>query len=384
MDSKLNILFISSWFPTKDKPTFGNFVKIHAQTIALLHQVNIIYVCKSEQFDSKYHTEAEHFDQLNIYTTYFRPIKTGLKVLDVVFNSIRHFKTYLKQVKPFSEQADLVHANVVFPIGLIALSLKWKYHLKYVITEHWTIYLPENRRLLNGFKGLIFKLIIKNASKIIPVSAALKQMMLECDMQGQYALVSNTINTSLFNYQQKSKTDVFKFLHISTLVDEHKNGTGLLRAYKRLLDTGKAYHLTIISDGDIKPIENYAKSLGIEPKHLKFEGKQDPSGIAEYLKISDACVQFSNYETFGIVAAEALCCGTPVISTRVGFLTEFLEEKVGLFVGIGNENELSQAMLNIQNIDFDHKGNSALFSKRYNPKRIAHDYSKIYSDVLAQ
>lgn len=384
MDSKLNILFISSWFPTKDKPTFGNFVKVHAKTIALIHQVNIVYVCKSEQFDTKYHTETEQYDQLNINTTYFRPIKSGLKVLDFALNSIRHFKTYLKQVKQFSEQADLVHANVVFPIGFIALWCKWKYNLKYVVTEHWTIYLPENRHLLKGLKGLLFKLIAKNASKIIPVSDALKQMMLDCGMKGDYALVSNTINTSLFNYKDKSKTEVFKFLHVSTLVDEHKNGTGLLRAYKRLLDTGKAYHLTIISDGDIEPVENYAKSIGIEAKHLKFVGKQDPSGIAKYLKESDVCVQFSNYETFGIVAAEALCCGTPVISTKVGFLTKFLEEKVGRFVGIGNENELFEAMQSIQKLDFDYKGNSNFFSEQYNPKKIAQEYSAIYKDILSQ
>ena len=41
---------------------------------------------------------------------------------------------------------DLVHVQVALKAGLIALYLKWKYRIPYVLTEHWSGYYPEAQR----------------------------------------------------------------------------------------------------------------------------------------------------------------------------------------------------------------------------------------------
>ena len=40
---KLRILFLSSWFPDRNQPTLGNFVKRHAQAVALKHDVVVVH-----------------------------------------------------------------------------------------------------------------------------------------------------------------------------------------------------------------------------------------------------------------------------------------------------------------------------------------------------
>jgi len=42
--AKINVLFVSSWYPTRDKPTAGNFVQKHAEAVALYASVDVLHV----------------------------------------------------------------------------------------------------------------------------------------------------------------------------------------------------------------------------------------------------------------------------------------------------------------------------------------------------
>ena len=54
--------------------------------------------------------------------------------------------------------------------------------------------------------------------------------------------------------------------------------------------------------------------------------------IALEMQQANAFVHASNYETFSVVCAEALCCGTPVIASNVGGIPEFVNESNGILV----------------------------------------------------
>ena len=67
-------------------------------------------------------------------------------------------------------------------------------------------------------------------------------------------------------------------------------------------------------------IMDLAQSLGIE-ESLEFVGLVDQSELPVYYNAADVCVVPSYYESFGLVALEALACGTPVVASRVGGLS---------------------------------------------------------------
>ena len=52
-NSKIKVLFISSWFPNRVKPTFGNFVQKHAEAVSLFADVSILHVCFDENLTEK-------------------------------------------------------------------------------------------------------------------------------------------------------------------------------------------------------------------------------------------------------------------------------------------------------------------------------------------
>jgi D-inositol-3-phosphate glycosyltransferase len=56
---------------------------------------------------------------------------------------------------------------------------------------------------------------------------------------------------------------------------------------------------------------------GIE-QQVSFAGRVDQTVLPQYYSAADLLALPSVYESFGMVALEALACGTPVVATRVG------------------------------------------------------------------
>jgi D-inositol-3-phosphate glycosyltransferase len=71
--------------------------------------------------------------------------------------------------------------------------------------------------------------------------------------------------------------------------------------------------------GEIAYLRNLAARLGIAER-VSFLGAVDHERLPLYYSAADVCVVPSFYESFGLVALEAMACGTPVVASRVGGL----------------------------------------------------------------
>jgi D-inositol-3-phosphate glycosyltransferase len=68
-----------------------------------------------------------------------------------------------------------------------------------------------------------------------------------------------------------------------------------------------------------------ARKLGVE-RSVEFAGGVSQGRLPEYYAAADVLVIPSYYESFGLVALEALACGTPVLAARVGVAGELLQD----------------------------------------------------------
>jgi D-inositol-3-phosphate glycosyltransferase len=73
-------------------------------------------------------------------------------------------------------------------------------------------------------------------------------------------------------------------------------------------------------DGEMAHLRDLASQLGIAER-VNFMGAVDHERLPLFYSAADVCVVPSFYESFGLVALEAMACGTPVVASRVGGLT---------------------------------------------------------------
>jgi D-inositol-3-phosphate glycosyltransferase len=73
-----------------------------------------------------------------------------------------------------------------------------------------------------------------------------------------------------------------------------------------------------------------------------FLGSRAQDTLPYYYSAAEVCVVPSHYESFGLVALEAMACGTPVIASRVGGLQLTVEDGVnGFLVPVGDADALA-------------------------------------------
>lgn len=122
---------------------------------------------------------------------------------------------------------------------------------------------------------------------------------------------------------------------------------------------------------------------------MRYGGFQSPSQLAERLhKAAYLVVPSTGVESFGLVAIEAFCCGTPVIAARHGGLSDLIEHgKTGLLVAPGDVDALKEAISWAEHHPHEMaqmgKAARAEYLTRYTPE---HNYKilfAIYQEALA-
>jgi D-inositol-3-phosphate glycosyltransferase len=135
-------------------------------------------------------------------------------------------------------------------------------------------------------------------------------------------------------------------------VDPIKGVEVLLKALRQLSDVLPARPRLLFVGGDVDKLGEptgplasvaaLAEDLDLRDRVL-FAGSQPQDRLPVYYCAADVVAVPSRYESFGLVAVEAMACGTPVVASRVGGLKFTVEEGVsGLLVPPGDVEALAE------------------------------------------
>lgn len=288
----MKVLFLTPWYPSKKDEMSGLFVQKHVEAV-----------------------RAQEVEVRVIFAESWR--ETG-----------RQWKALRRE----GWMPDVVQLNVIQKQGLLALWLKKRYGIPYVIVEHWSGYLPENGmfKRLSAIKKRIYRRIAAQAEQVLCVSQRLQQAMQDCGIRAQqWGLIDNVVDGFFFEKVESRKTKVESkktkvesrktLLHVSCFDERAKNVKGLLRAAKMLSEKRQDWKLVLVGTGvDYTDVRAYADTLDIPEGLLEWTGELTPSEVAERMHEADALVLSSRYETYGVVLAEAAATGLPILSTPVG------------------------------------------------------------------
>lgn len=347
---KYNILFLATWYPSRLHPSNGIFIKRHALAVYKYCNVNVLYVASDADVISKtYDIIYSNEDSLNTVRVYYKKVLSNIPVVSTLLKLFRFVKsTYIgiNELKKRGGHFDLIHVNIVIPIGLIAIICKYLYGIPYVITENWTGYLPSDGTYKGFLIKLITKLIVNNAQAVTTVSEDLKKAMLSHKLHNEYFITPNVVDVDLFNIGEKtSSISKAQILHVSTLEDIQKNITGILSVVKKLSYKRQDFEFHIVGAGpQMKLHIRTAQESGIYNKTVFFYGYKSPAEIAGMMHMANFFVLFSNFENLPCVMIEAFASGIPVIATKTGGIPEHIYEHNGILVEPQNEDQLLDAI----------------------------------------
>lgn len=298
----------------------------------------------------------------------------------------KEWNRILDEIKP-----DLVHINCCW-MPCCALTQKWaqKKGYKVILTPHgmlepwimnrnyWTKKLPA---LL-----LFQKSAIKNADCIHATAESEKLNILKLGYNNKVEVIANGIDVDSIkikkSWERKRNILFLSRIHVKKGIEF------LLEAVSLLKSQLEGYTITIAGEGDkeyISSLKNKTKELNIE-KMIVFYGGVYGEKKWELYRNSDVFVLPTYSENFGIVVAEALASGTPVITTKGTPWEELNTEKCGWWAEIGT-NATKKALiefLEMSEIQLQKMGNNGriLVEKKYSNKVIAKEMKNLYNKLL--
>lgn len=343
----MNVLFLTPWYPSDKDAMSGLFVQKHAEAV-----------------------RAQGVDVRVIFSQGW-------------LDTWRQWKALRRK----GWMPDVVQLNVIQKQGVLAMWLKKRYGIPYVIIEHWTGYLPENLSVKPDTRHTqLMKYICREAEVVMPVSELLKDAMLSLGFNAKrWELIDNVVDDFFFEKPKSRKEHPgYKILLNITCFDEvHKNVKGLLRAAKILSERRQDWKLVLVGTGvDYKEVRAYADSLNFPAGLLEWTGEQSPMEVAEWLHQSDAFILSSRYETYGVVFAEAVAAGVPILSTPVGIAEDVADLIVPQEIAQNKPvrfAEFIETILWQTNCNADRKQKTNRFSAETIGKKLV----MIYEQVLA-
>jgi len=382
-----NVLWLVSWYPSKADAFTGDFIQRHAHAVGAFVNLTVLYIVKDQRIEvGKFELERSTEKNCTVYKVYYG--KTSNNRLIEKILSFRTYKRLQKQMYAQIEKEqgkpDLVHVHVAMKAGILALYLKKKYQLPYVVTEHWSGYFKDSTPNVytgNWLLNRLNKKVLQEASILFPVTENLGITINNNFVSVKYEVIPNVVDTDLFSYNSFTPERT-RFIHPSGM-DNNKNPTGILHACALLKQRGYDFELFMVGKLD-DSLLNLANELDLYKNNVTFKEAIFYTEVAKEMKASSALILFSNVESLPCVILEALCCGLPVLSSKVGGIDEVIDIENGVLVEKGNIEQFANAMSKLID-EYDMYNRESITQKasaRFNYNVVGKQYLDQYKKVI--
>ena len=140
-------------------------------------------------------------------------------------------------------------------------------------------------------------------------------------------------------------------------------------------------------DTEMGRLQELCHQLGLDAL-VAFVGSKDQMILPNYYAASEIVVMPSHYESFGLVALEAMAMGTPVIASEVGGLAYLVKDGVtGYHIPSRDAHALAQRIFDLLE---DHEGRDAMgdcaraYARLYAWSRVVKKMLSIYRRLLSE
>ena len=368
------VLHITCWWPHEQHPSFGVFIKEHvaaAQAAGWQGEVAVLLLLKSKK---KWQRSRSTVIQDGILVHVYK-LETNLQPL--LFNSpflikylaLKWLLNIAKRFKP-----DVIHAHVVYPAGYLGSFVASQMGLPLKLSEHWS---GIEKYAQKPLVGNAMHIAYSKADKILPVSQGLADTIttLFPECKNKIQVVPNVV-APCFVYKAKAKSESINITAAMNL-GSVKRPDLLIEGIKGLpQQLREKISLTVYGEGPMRAVlERQASEVDFTVVLPGFASKDT---LAAALQKSTLFVHASTFETFGVVVAEALCTGTPVVCS----ILPNLAAQISPAWGITCENTSTAwtaALIQALESNYDYAAIASAHQHTYSQEAIGKQLAAIYS-----
>jgi len=288
-----------------------------------------------------------------------------------------HIPEFAERVLEFARckglEYDLIHSHY-WMSGMAAILLKEKWNVPFVQMFH-TLGQMKNRVAGNGEAEGSYRTdgearIMRAADRIIaatPAELAQLQWLYGCDTR-KIVVVPPGVNLNHFYPIPKDEAREYTGISLSDKnilyvgrIEPLKGIDTLIQAIGMMAGYGivnrQELSVTIVGGDpnvsreemtdEMSRLQDLRAEYGIGDI-ITFLGKREQDTLPYYYSSADVVVMPSHYESFGMVALEAMACGTPVVASEVGGLAFLIRDsETGYHIRGDNPNELCDRLTSL-------------------------------------
>lgn len=322
-ESSMRVLHITNWYPHAQDPLGCLFVKRHIDALRISGEHDVWQVCVRHTRRWGWRSKPLHADREfrldGPFRSYWLIEQLSFLLLLWAWITRDRSRTY-----------DLVNIVIAYPNATRITLLRRLFGVPVTLTEHWTAYHFSFRATGRGLDRI--RNIFRHGVPVVVVSRSLAADIerFSGGHEIPFHIVDNVVDER-FSHTASAMMEPGRFFAIGGLRPPKRMDV-LLEAIARARAAGFPASLRIAGIGEqLHALRAQAHALGIAD-HVAFLGEVDAQHVATELRAAHALLHASEHETYSVVCAEALCCGTPVVASAVGPVPTFVNTGNGALV----------------------------------------------------
>lgn len=373
----MKVLFITNIYPSLREPNRGVFIQNQVRALKKKGiEISVLVLdYRSLRHNKKIGFRIERNEGVNVYNFSF-PISPFHGIQYLLSDLITDY-AFQRTVELYG-LPDIVHGH--FLEGSYGIKyIKKKYGIPCVVTEHGSNVLLRNRTKIDTKH---MKKLYNGIDKVIFVGNAQNEDAKDLELNN--SLVIPNVIPAYFKCNKKVKTDkCFIFITVANLIPSKRIDV-LIKAFNFVVTDDCNTRLVIVGSGKMEnDLKNLVKDLRLE-NHVIFKGIVKNIDLVDLYNGANCFVLPSIFETFGLVYAEALCCGLPIISVNNGGINEIIESSCDYAKIISADcvELLANTMKEIMKSEFDKNFISMEYCNKFSEDVVSNKIIKLYCDIL--
>lgn len=374
------ILHITNWYPNPWHAHEGIFIKNQLDAFSEISDSTIVNIQsrKSDTIFTFHHKKYKKNEE-----GYFILSSTPWQRLHEIFTTILLIYVLFKKK---ANKFNIIHIHIAYPLLVHYWILKLIIKKPILISEHWSayhynFYLDHDNKNLNPIKS-----VFRNRLPLITVSKSLLNDInrFSGTYQVSSSIIPNFIDNVFFSSEILKNLQTSPTFFTVNLWRDIKNPFSMLKAFALLSSSGYNFNLIIGGYGPLlEKMVDYVNSTSLA-HHTQFLGKMDSNQIYESLKISDAYLFSSEYETFSVACAQALCTGTPLIGPMIDAISEYATPLDWKVVEQNDVNNWHSALVSfIENrFNYNHDDIATRARSRFNKNKLKSQYIDLVNKLI--